>query len=101
MLEEISGARTAAVELSGQLVGDISAVLEQLESQLGGAAVVNINCSRLIRMDFVAAGGLLNWVLTRRTEHRLVHFEETHRLLGLFFNAMGISEHARVRAHTV
>ena len=101
VLEESSGARTAAVELSGQLVGDISAVLEQLESQLGGAAVVNINCSRLIRMDFVAAGGLLNWVLTRRTEHRLVHFEETHRLLGLFFNAMGISEHARVRAHTV
>ena len=101
VLEETGGIRSAAVELSGQLVGDISDVLRQLEAKLGGAGVVNINCSRLIRMDFLAAGDLLNWVLNRRTENRLVHFDETHRLLGLFFNAMGISEHARVRAHTV
>ena len=101
VLEETGGIRSAAVELSGQLVGDIGDVLRQLEAKLGGAGVVNINCSRLIRMDFVAAGDLLNWVLNRRAENRLVHFDETHRLLGLFFNAMGISEHARVRAHTV
>jgi hypothetical protein len=93
--------RTAAVELSGQLVGDIGKVLAQLESRLGAAGVVNVNCARLIRMDFVAAGDLLNWVLKRRAEDRLVHFDDAHRLLGLFFNAMGINEHARIKVRAV
>lgn len=97
IIDEADGERTAAVELSGQLVGDIDRVLEPLAAKLGNAGVVNINCARLIRMDFVAAGGLLNWVLQRRTENRLVHFEDAHRLIGLFFNAMGINEHARVK----
>ena len=100
-VEDSGGVRTAAVELSGQLVGDIGKVLAQLESRLGNAAVVSINCTRLIRMDFVAAGDLLNWVLARRSEDRLVHFEDAHRLLALFFNAMGINEHARVKVRNL
>jgi hypothetical protein len=101
VVEETGGIRTAGVELSGQLVGDIGKVLAQLESRLGDAGVVSINCQRLIRMDFVAAGDLLNWVLQRRTEQRLVHFEDAHRLVGLFFNAMGINEHARVKVRNI
>ncbi len=100
-VEEAGGIRTAGVELSGQLVGDIGKVLAQLEAKLGDAGVVSINCQRLIRMDFVAAGDLLNWVLQRRTEQRLVHFEDAHRLVGLFFNAMGINEHARVKVRNI
>ncbi|MEN9545133.1 MAG: hypothetical protein RLZZ598_1966, partial [Pseudomonadota bacterium] len=95
--EAATGEKTAAVELSGQLTGDIGAVLQRLESTIGDATVISINCQRLIRMDFIAAGDLLNWVLARRTEERLVHFEDAHRLLALFFNAMGINEHARVK----
>ncbi|HSV71215.1 MAG TPA: hypothetical protein VLI72_13985, partial [Methylibium sp.] len=101
MIEEAGGMRTAAVDLSGQLVGDIGKVLTQLEAKLGSAGVVSVNCARLIRMDFVAAGDLLNWVLQRRTEQRLVHFEDAHRLVGLFFNAMGINEHARVKVRNI
>jgi hypothetical protein len=101
MVEEVGGMKTAAVDLSGQLVGDIGKVLATLEAKLGSAGVVNINCQRLIRMDFVAAGDLLNWVLQRRTEQRLVHFEDAHRLVGLFFNAMGINEHARVKVRNI
>ena len=101
MVEEPGGVRTAAVELSGQLVGDIGKTLAALEARLGTASVVNVNCQRLIRMDFVAAGDLLNWVLSRRSENRLVHFDDAHRLLALFFNAMGISEHARVKVRNI
>ncbi|HEU4460922.1 MAG TPA: hypothetical protein VFR90_17510 [Methylibium sp.] len=99
LLDEHDG--TATVALSGQLVGDIGAVLKQLEGELGRANVVTVNCALLIRMDFIAAGDLLNWVLQRRGEERLVLFEEAHRLLALFFNAMGISEHARVKIRNV
>ncbi|MED5622478.1 STAS domain-containing protein [Ideonella sp. BN130291] len=93
--------RSANVELSGQLVGDIGPTLAKLDSELGTAPVVNVSCARLIRVDFIAAGDLLNWVLTKRSENRAVGFAEAHRLVALFFGAMGINEHARVRVRVV
>ncbi len=92
--------RVASFELSGQLVGDISATLRKMDGEMRDAAVVNVSCARLIRVDFIAAGDLLNWVLTRKGEQRTVTFLESHRLVALFFGAMGISEHARVKVRT-
>ncbi len=86
----------AHVELSGQLVGDIGATLRKLDDGLNSAPIVSVSCARLIRVDFLAAGDLLNWVLTKRNDNRAVHFVDAHRLLALFFGAMGINEHARV-----
>jgi hypothetical protein len=85
------------VDLSGQLAGDISSILQQLDRKLGGASLVQVSCARLIRVDFIAAGDLLNWVLAKRTENRSITFAEAHRLVALFFGAMGINEHARVQ----
>jgi len=62
---------------------------------------VQVSCARLIRVDFLAAGDLLNWVLAKRGEGRQVSFVDAHRLVGLFFGAMGINEHARVRVRHV
>jgi hypothetical protein len=93
--------QVATVELSGQLVGDIGQTLKKLQTELGAAAMVNVNCARLIRVDFIAAGDLLNWVLARRSENRSVTFVDSHRLVALFFGAMGINEHARVKVRTV
>ena len=45
----------------------------------------------------MAAGDLLNWVLLRRSENRTVVFSDAHRLVALFFGAMGINEHAKVK----
>jgi hypothetical protein len=55
----------------------------------------------LIRVDFIAAGDLLNWVLTKRSQNRAVHFVDAHRLVALFFGAMGINEHAKVQVRKV
>ncbi len=90
-----------SVELSGQLVGDINETLRRLNDQIGRAPMVSVSCSRLIRVDFLAAGDLLNWVLSRRSENRTVQFTEAHRLVALFFTAMGISEHATVQIRKV
>lgn len=95
------GVQVAGVELSGQLVGDIGATLTKMNEELGNAAVVNVSCARLIRVDFIAAGDLLNWVLARRGENRAVTFSEAHRLVALFFGAMGINEHAKVKVRVV
>jgi len=93
--------QVARVELSGQLVGDISATLTKMNDELGTANIVNVSCARLIRVDFIAAGDLLNWVLARRSENRSVTFSESHRLVALFFGAMGINEHAKVKVRVV
>ncbi len=93
--------QVAGVELSGQLVGDISATLGKMNAELGTATIVNVSCARLIRVDFIAAGDLLNWVLARRSENRAVSFSDSHRLVALFFGAMGINEHAKVKVRIV
>ena len=91
----------ATLELSGQLVGDIGQTLRQLDGQLGSASVVTVSCQKLIRVDFVAAGDLLNWVLSKRGENRSITFADAHRLVALFFGAMGINESASVRVRNI
>ncbi|MBT9491437.1 MAG: hypothetical protein IV107_03630 [Paucibacter sp.] len=85
------------LELSGQLSGDISETLARMTAELGAATVINVNCPKLIRLDFMAAGDLLNWVLSRRAENRSVSFTDAHRLVALFLVAMGINEHAKIK----
>ncbi len=88
------------VELAGQILGDATEALDTLENRLLGADVMVISCARLIRIDFSAAGTLLNWVTARQGEGRQVQFSEVHRLVAAFFNVIGISEHARVVPRT-
>ncbi len=91
-----AGLQVASVELSGQLIGDISDTLKLIDRSLGAAALVHVSCARLIRVDFIAAGDLLNWVLAKQAENRSITFIDAHRLVALFFGAMGINEYARV-----
>jgi hypothetical protein len=93
--------QVAKVELSGQLIGDIGMTLGKMDAELGQCAIINVSCARLIRVDFIAAGDLLNWVLARRAENRVVGFLDAHRMVALFFGAMGINEHAAVKVRTV
>lgn len=85
------------LELSGQLSGDIGALLGVLDSRLGEAKLIHISCALLIRVDFIAAGDLLNWVIAKRAEGRQIRFTDVHRLVALMFRAMGIIEHAPVQ----
>jgi hypothetical protein len=101
LTEDTGMVQVGTVELSGQLVGDISPTLKKMDIELGMASIVNVSCARLIRVDFIAAGDLLNWVLARRSENRSVRFIEAHRMVALFFGAMGINEHAKVKVRTV
>ena len=85
-----------AVELSGQIQGDAVAALDTLEDRLLGADLMQIGCAKLIRVDFSAAGTLLNWVSARHAENRSIQFSEVNRLVAAFFNVIGITEYAQV-----
>jgi hypothetical protein len=102
LIDDGSGTvQVASLELSGQLVGDIGSTLGKLNTEIGMAPMVSVSCAKLIRVDFLAAGDLLNWVLSKRNENRAVHFVDAHRLVALFFGAMGINEHAKVQVRKV
>ena len=97
-VQQVSNIST--VELAGQILGDAAEALDTLNSKMAGADIMVISCERLIRIDFSAAGTLLNWVSSRQAEGRQVQFVHVHRLVAGFFNVIGISEHARVSART-
>ena len=88
--------RSLSVDLSGQIQGDAVGVMDRLEARLMGADRMQISCAKLIRVDFSAAGMLLNWVSARQAENRFVEFSEVNRLVAAFFNVIGIIEYAKV-----
>ena len=55
-----------------------------------------VSCRNLIRVDFSAAGGILNWVSAHHAQGREIKFTEVHRLIAAFFHVIGITEHAKV-----
>ncbi|RYZ12933.1 MAG: STAS domain-containing protein, partial [Myxococcaceae bacterium] len=93
-LLDSQGAETSQlglVELSGEIRGDPQTTLDALERKLKGADVLIISCRHLIRVDFSAAGTLLNWVSSHHAEGRLVQFVDAHRLVSAFFHVIGIT----------
>jgi anti-anti-sigma regulatory factor len=84
------------VELSGEIRGDAQSTIDMLDERLGGADVLILSCRNLIRVDFSAAGTLLNWVSNHHAQNRLVQFVDVHRLVSAFFHVIGITEYAKV-----
>ena len=84
------------VELSGEIRGDAQSTIDMLEQRLEGADVLILSCRNLIRVDFSAAGTLLNWVSNHHAQNRLVQFVDVHRLVSAFFHVIGITEYAKV-----
>ena len=96
MPDELGSTTTVQVELVGQLAGDVNATLVRALGEVGDAAHVVLSCGRLIRVDLMAAGELLNWVAERRAEGRQVRFVHVHRMVALFFCAMGLDDQAHI-----
>ncbi|MFT3812613.1 MAG: STAS domain-containing protein [Acidovorax sp.] len=82
--------------LSGQVDGDASALLAPLAELARPGVPLAIACDRLIRMDFAAAGSVLNWAAAQQAQGREVRFVNLHRLVAVLFNVIGINEHAAV-----
>ena len=57
---------------------------------------LTIACDRLIRIDFGAAGSVLNWAAEQQSHGHVVQFHNLHRLVAVFFNVIGVNEHAWV-----
>lgn len=82
--------------LSGHIEGDAGPLLEGLEELVPAGEPIFIPCDRLIRIDFSAAGSVLNWAAQQQGHGRVVQFINLHRLVAVFFNVVGVNEHAWV-----
>ena len=82
--------------LRGEILGDASLALSELDSAQVRGNRMAIDCSKLIRVDFAAAGSILNWVAMRQADGKQVQFQNVHRLVAAFFNVIVINESAKV-----
>jgi len=82
--------------LSGELMGDINVMVAELELRPKPEGIWVIACEQLVRVDFSAAGALLNWVAKAQADGAAIEFQQVPRLVAAFFNLIGISDYARV-----
>ncbi|MFT4243608.1 MAG: STAS domain-containing protein [Acidovorax sp.] len=85
-----------AAQLSGHIEGDAVPLLQPFEALCKPGVPLTIACDRLIRVDFAAAGAVLNWAAEQQGRGYEVRFQNLHRLVAIFFNVIGINEHAWV-----
>jgi hypothetical protein len=87
---------TPVAELSGHIEGDAASLLEPFEALLRPGMPLAISCDKLIRVDFAAAGSVLNWAAAQQGAGHVIQFQNLQRLVAVFFNVIGINEHAWV-----
>ena len=100
VLQERDTQSADEIELTGELQGDAANVLISLEAASRSTKQVVISCERLIRVDFSAAGSILNWVANGESLGCQIEFQNVPCLVAAFFNLIGINEHAQVITRT-
>ncbi|MEG0201968.1 MAG: STAS domain-containing protein, partial [Comamonas sp.] len=83
--------------LQGVIEGDALPWLTSIQEQAHLGETISINCARLVRMDFAAAGSVLNWTSSMQALGHVLQFSQLHQLVAVFFNVVGIQEHAQVQ----
>jgi ABC-type transporter Mla MlaB component len=97
----LNGVEGASLVLSGQILGDAVSALALLGNDHAPGAHLLVSCKGLVRVDFSAAGSILNWVATCHSKGCQVQFRDVNRLVAAFFNVIGITEYARVTTISV
>jgi anti-anti-sigma regulatory factor len=88
--------QATVAEMSGDIQGEATEALAALEQARNGSQRLVVSCANLIRVDFSAAGSILNWVAQSQAEGCQIQFRDMHRLVAAFFGVIGINEHARI-----
>ncbi len=86
----------ALAGLQGHIEGDAAHLLEGMQGQVPAGQPLAVPCDKLIRIDFTAAGSVLNWAANQQSQGHEVQFHNLHRLVAVLFNVLGVNEHAWV-----
>ena len=90
-----------AVRLAGVVTGDASGALASMAVPLGAGQPLVVDCADLVRIDFAAAGSVLNWAAAQQAAGQRLEFRGLHRLVAVFFHVIGLADHATIlpRSH--
>lgn len=94
--EPVSPALPAGAGLAGCIDGDATPWLAAIEAQVRPGQRLVVDCAELIRLDFAAAGSVLNWAARLQDEGVALRFERLHQLVAVFFAMLGVGEHAQL-----
>jgi len=86
-----------AFVLTGNIEGRAQATLSALRSYCADRAEINVDCRALRRLDFVAAGELLNEIVALRSGGKYLVFKDLNHLVAALLAVMGIPDLAEVR----
>jgi anti-anti-sigma regulatory factor len=86
-----------AFVLTGSIEGRAQATLAALRSYAADRAEINVDCRGLRRLDFVAAGELLNEIVALRSGGKYLVFKDLNQLVAALLAVMGIPDMAEVR----
>jgi ABC-type transporter Mla MlaB component len=96
----VSVGPVAELMLCGELRGDMPATLAELQRPMPAGVLLVVSCTKLVRVDFSAAGSLLTWTMARQQAGGTVRFDDVPHLVAAFFHVIGINEHAGVVLRT-
>jgi len=87
--------------LRGDVLGRMQEELPALRAHAARHGTVTVDCRGLRRMEFVAAGDLLNEVVALRAAAKQVQFVEPNYLVYALMLVMGIQEIAEIRRRRI
>jgi anti-anti-sigma regulatory factor len=87
--------------LGGDVLGRMQQELPALRAHAASRNTVTVDCRGLRRMEFVAAGDLLNEVVALRAAGKQVQFVEPNYLVYALMLVMGIQELAEIRRRRI
>ena len=98
---DTSSVKGDAFALQGEIVGRMAGDLEALRGYAESRGDVVVDCRALRRLDFVAAGELLNEVVVLASQAKTVLFAEPIPIVEALLVVMGIHEVAEIRRRKI
>lgn len=81
------------------VAGSIEALINSIKEYASQYNPVVIDCSRLIRIDFSAAGQLMNGLAPLSGEGRNIEFQDVNHLVAALLHVMGVNQIAKIFPH--
>ena len=89
------------LHLRGQVTAELPTAFREYARPVKEVSALDIDCAGLIRLDFMAAGELMNWALAQIQLGRRVRLVQVHRLVALFLFTMGLELHVPIEVRNL
>jgi ABC-type transporter Mla MlaB component len=94
--ESLVSSQGNGLTLSGELEGRIQGMVAALREYAQHHTLIQLDCARLRRIDFGAAGELLNEVVALQAAGKYLRFKDVNHLVAALMSVMGIPDLAEV-----